>query len=256
MAKQKPPECKGKLTGIPYGDLWEESGDIRERLYDHGIDRALIDRAFDEARALGADHLLLTVEQMQAIIAPLGLAPEEQARLAERLYYLAGHYYSPRFHKLFGDSPAEARALLRRVASTAAKLDGLMSKATDSLWRQVSLVRLQQHKARRGDADLKFPKLQNYVADLATAARIVADEFPVPGRGMTEKVLLRRWLKYSAEALEEATGKKIRTKILGSGAGDHRCEGVEGEVFEAYCRTVDKGITSATIVQAVRAFAK
>lgn len=203
---------------------------------------------------MGADHLSLEIEQMKAIVRPLGLAPEVQNKLAEKLFYLAGHYYSPRFHKLFGDSPAEARALLRRVASTAVKLDELMSKVTDSVWRQVSLVRLKQHKARRGDADLKFSELRNYVADLAIAAQIVADEFPVPGRGMSEKVLLRRWLRYGAEALEEATGKLIRTKVLGSGARDYLCDGVEGEVFETYCRTVDKGITSATIVQGIRAY--
>jgi hypothetical protein len=253
VARQKPPKSAGKITGIPYGDLWEESGDAGERLYDHGYDRDLIDRNFKEARELGAIDLLLTKEQMKLIVAPLGLPREAQTRLAEKLYYFAGHYYSPRFHKLFGDAPAQARKLFQQIKSTATKLEKLMCRVTPALWRQAGAARLQLHEQRRADADLEWARLQDYVADLASSADTIAKEFPVPGRGTSEKVLRGRWLRSSADAVEQATGRKIRTKVLGSGAEHYRCEGVQGEVFETYCRSVDKGITSATIVHAVRA---
>ena len=254
MARQKPPESTGKLTGIPYGDLWEESGESWERLYDHGYDRDLIDRSFEKARQLGAEHLCLTVQGIELILTPLALSHHARAQLAEKLYYFAGHYYSPRFHKLFGDAPTDARRLLRQISTTAAKLDSLMSRATPSVWRQVGAARLRLHRQRRANADLEWSRLQDYVADLARSAKIIADEFPVAGRGMSERVLQARWLRHSVEAIQQACGRDIVTKVSDSAGANFRCEGTDGQVLETYCRAVDKGIASATIVQAVRAF--
>lgn len=254
MARQKPPNHVGKLTSSPYGDLWEEYRDAWERLYDHGIDRDWIYRSFQRARQLGATDLCLTKAHITKTIAPLTLRPSAEKKLADKLYYLAGHYYSPRFHKLFGDAPSDVRRLLRRIASTAAKLDDLMSKVSHATWRQVGAARLSLHSQRRGRPDVQWSDVQNQIADLATSARIVADEFPTAGRGRSEKVLLGRWLRHSAEAIEEATGQKIRTQISDSAGANFRFEGLEGEAFQSYCRTVDPGLAMKTLVQAVRCY--
>ena len=252
--RQKPPNHVGKLTGFPYGDLWEEYGEPWERLWDHGYDRDLIDRYFRMARRLGQTDLSLTKAQIRRTIAPLRLRPSAHKKLTEKLYYLAGHYYSPRFHKLAGDAPSDVRRMLKRVASTATKLENLMSKVTHAAWRQVGAARLNMHSERRGRPDISWPDLQDQIADLASSAQTIADEFPRAGRGTTEKVLLGRWLRQSAEALEEATGRTIQTKVSDSAGPNFRFEGADGAVFQSYCSIVDESIATKTLVQAVRSY--
>jgi len=254
VGRQKPPDHVGKLTGFPYGDLWEEYGEPWERLWDHGYDRDLIDRSFKMARKLGATDLHLTKAQIRRTIAPLGLRPSAHKMLAEKLFYLAGHYYSPRFHKFLGDAPSDVRRLLRQATSTATKLEALMSKVTPAVWRQVGAARLNMHSDRRGRSDVQWPNLQNEIADLARSAGTIADEFPRAGRGTSEKVLLGRWLRQSTEAIERATGRKIQTKVSDSAGPNFRFVGDDGLVFQSYCSTVDKSIATKTLVQAVRSY--
>lgn len=244
------------MTGFPYEDSWEEFGEPGDRLYDHGLDRALIDHSFDKARKLGAIDMNLTEREVRNILAPLKLSPKIRRQLAGRLYYLAGHYYSPRFHKLFGDAPADVRELTRRVASTAKKLDGLMSKLTPAVQRYLGGARWKLGKRRRSSPELQWSVLQDQIVDLSNSARTVADEFPKFGRGETVKVLQGRWLRQSAEAVENATGHTIKTKASDSAGPYYRFEGVEGAVFEAYCNAVDKHLVPKTLVQAVKAYQK
>jgi hypothetical protein len=155
VTKQKPPNSTGKLTGFPYKDLWEEFGEPGERLYTHGLERELIDRSFKRARELGATDLSLTKDEVSDIIAPLKLSAKARKLLAGQLYYLAGHYYSPRFHELFGDAPADVHKLTRRVASTARKLDKLMSELTPAVQRYLGGARWKLGKRRRASPELR-----------------------------------------------------------------------------------------------------
>jgi site-specific DNA recombinase len=95
VTRQKPPNSTGKLTGFPYKDSWEIFGEPGDRLYTHGLERELIDRSFKRARELGATDLCLTMDEVSDILAPLELSAPVHQELAEQLYYLAGHYYSP-----------------------------------------------------------------------------------------------------------------------------------------------------------------
>lgn len=254
MAKQKPPKSAGKLTGFPYSDLWEEFGEPWERLHIDGLSRELIRRAFERARKSGRKDLYLTKSELQRILKPLPLSAEARARLADKLYHLAGHYYSPRFHKMDGDTPAEVKELLSRIARLAEALDDRMARVTDAVWRNVGGARWALGKRRRASPDLDWSVLRNQIGDLASSTKTIADEFPQFGRGTTEKVLLGRWLRQSAEAIELATGTSIKSKVSDSAGRNYRFEGIEGEVLERYCRRVDKGLTAKTIVQAVRAY--
>ena len=256
VPRQKPPSSTGKLTGFPYKDLWEEFGEPGERLYAHGLERELIDRSFKRARELGATDLRLTVDEVSDVIAPLGLSAPVQRQLAEQLYYLAGHYYSPRFHALFGDAPADVRSLTRRVASTAKKLDKLMSELTPAVQRYLGGARWKLGKQRRSSPKLQWSVLQDQIVDLSNSAMTVANEFPRFGRGNTVKVLQGRWLRQSAEAVEEATGRPIETRVSDSAGPNYRFQGVEGTSFQAYCNAVDKHLAPKTLVQAVRAYQK
>lgn len=254
MPKQKPPDSIGKLTGFPYKDSWEEFGEPWERLYDHGLERELIDRSFARARELGASELSLTKDEISEIIAPLMLSAEIHRRLVEQLYYLAGHYFSPRFHKLFGDTPSDVHRLMRRVASTAVKLNKLMSEVTPAVRRYVVGASWKLGKRRRTGPELEWAALQDQIIDLANSATTVAEEFPRFSRGKTVKVLQDRWLRQSAEAVEKATGHSIETKVSDSAGTNYRFERVEGAVFQAYCNAVDKQLVTKTLVQAVRAY--
>lgn len=254
VAKQKPPNSVGHWTGFPYADLWEEFGESSERLWDHGCDRDRIDRHFRMAREFGGTDLVLTKAQIRRIIEPLELQSSTSTKLAETLFYLAGHYYSPRFHKLFGDAPADARRLLKRIAWTATKLERLMSQMTDATERQVRAARLSMHGKRRSRFELERSDLMDEIADFASLAAIIADELPQMGRGTTEKVLQGRWLRHSAEAIELATGRTITAKVGDSAGANYRFEGTEGAVFQAYCTTVDKGLFAATLVKSVRLY--
>lgn len=243
-----------KSSGFPFDDLWEEAAPPAERLYDHGIDREIIDRNFKRAEELGADYLGLTKESVRKTISELNLEGDAEERLADRLYYLAGHYYSPKFHKLFGDDPTSARVHFKSVAATAAKLQKLVSAMSASMARQFNAVRLQAHSRRRGTPFMEWSELAKELADVETAAETVAAEIPVQKRGANPKVLQGRWLRHSAEAIELATGRKIQTKTSDSSGSNYRFEGVEGAVFEAYCKAVDECLAVKTLVRAVRAY--
>jgi len=252
VAKQDPPKSTESLSGFPFHDLWEESAPPSERLYEHGLDRDIIDRAFERARQLGADELSLTKEQVRGILAPLKLSADSEDRLSEKLYYYAGHYYSPWFHKLFGDDPVSARRHLRSVAATAAKLQALTFEMSASVARQFNAIRLQIHSKRRGLPFMDWAELAKELADVEKAARTVAAELPVQKRGANPKTLQGRWLRHAAEAIEEAVGRRIETKTSDSAGKNFRFEGVEGETFEKYCRLVNKGLARKTLVAAVK----
>lgn len=256
MARQNPPNSIGKLTGFPYKDSWEEFGEPGDRLYTHGLERELIDRSFKRAGELGATDLSLTIAEVSAIITPLELSVPVHQRLAEQLYYLAGHYYSPRFHELSGDAPGDVLILTRRVASTAKKLDKLMSELTPAVQRYLGGARWKLGKRRRSSPELEWSVLQDQIVDLSNSAMTVANEFPRFGRGNSVKVLQGRWLRQSVEAVEKATGRPIETRVSDSAGPNYRFQGVEGAVFEAYCNAVDKHLVSKTLVQAVRAYQK
>jgi hypothetical protein len=234
--------------------LWEESGEWWERLYVLGIDRDVIDRAFERAGQLGAHELCLTKEQVQAVIARLELSPDTEEELTDRLYYLAGHYYSPRFHKLFGDDPVSARRHLKSVAATAAKLQRLTSGMSASVMRNFNAVRLQIHARRRGLPFMEWSDVVKEIVDIEEAARTVEAEFPVQKRGTNPKVLQGRWLRHAAEAIEKATGATIETAANDSAGKNHRLLSPGGVALLAYCRTVDRRVAVKTIVEAVRTF--
>lgn len=255
MGPQKPRESAGRSSGFPYDDLWEELGPPGERLYDHGIDRDIIDRAFKKAKKLGALELVLTKKSVRETLSSLGLTVGTAAQLADRLYYLAGHFYSPRFHKLFGDDPVKARERLDSLAGTAAKLQRLTSEMTPSLQRQFDAVRLGLHAGQRaGTPFLSSSNLEDELADIEKAARTVSAEFPSLRRGSNPKVLQGRWLRQAAEAIENAAGVKIETKVSDAAGKNFRFIGAAGDAYSAYCRLVDRGIATKTMVEAVRAF--
>jgi hypothetical protein len=254
MDKQKPPDSAGKLTGFPYRENWEEFGEPWERFYNHGIDRDLIHRAFARARKQGRRDLCLTKTEVCEITGPLGLSARRNALLADQLYYFAGHYYWPWFHKMDGDSPAEVRKLMKSMAATAGQLERQLDRVTPALWRHVDVARWALGEHRRAGHELEWSPFRDQIADLARAARTLAEEFPQFGRGTTEKVLLGRWLRQSAEAIELATGNQIRSKTSDSAGRNHRFEGAEGTVFEKYCKRIDKGLATRTLVAAVRSY--
>lgn len=254
MPKQKPPDSTGKITGFPYKDLWEVFGELGDRLYNHGLDVDLIDRSFKKASELGAPDLNLTTDAISRILNPLNLAEDARDQLAKQLYYLAGHYYSPRFHELFGDAPADVPKLLRRIGFTVEKLNRLVSDLTPAVQRYLAGARWKLGERRRASPELQSSVLQDQIVDLGNAAMMVAEEFPKFGRGKTVKILEQRWLRQSAEAVERATGRPIETKVSGSAGPHYRFHGVEGGVFEAYCKAVDRHLVVKTLVNAVRAY--
>jgi hypothetical protein len=254
VAKQEEPKSAIELGGFPFHDLWEEAAPSWERLYDHGIDREIIDQAFKKANKLGADELGLTKGRVRETLACLELGLELEERLADRLYYLAGHYYSPRFHKLFGDDPTSARRHLNSIAATAAKLRQLTSKMSASMMRQFGAVRLQAHARRIGTPFVDWSDLAQELEDIEMAAATVAAEIPIQKRGSNLKVLQGRWLRHTVEAIELATSEKISTKTRDAAGINYRLPGPEGKAFSAYCDVVDGKITPKTLVDAVRTF--
>jgi hypothetical protein len=254
MAKQKPPNSAGKLTGYPYKHSWEVFGESWEPLYLHGLEREQIRQSFARARKAGANDLYLTKKEVRKIIAPLKLSSRVNRELADKLYHYAGHYNSPRFHKLDGDAPAQVPKLLMKVVNAAVALDKAMGQLTPDVWRYVGGARWKLGKRRKASPELDWSALQNQITDLANSARMVAAEFPKFGRGTSEKALLGRWLRHSAAALELATGTQIQTKTSNSAGRHYRMEGVEGEVFQKYATRVDKGLAPKTIIMAVREY--
>jgi len=254
--RQKPPDPRGKLSGFPYHDCWEEFGPPEKPLYDHGIDRAVIDHAFAKARSLAPNEFRLTKATVFRALSQLELDPLEIRSLAKRLFCFAGHYYSPRFHKLFRDDPATSRRKFRSVAATAAKLDRLVSELTPSIQRHVDVARWSLRSERKSSPEIDWPTRRDYIFELARSSQDVADDFPQFGRGSTQRVLLGRWLRQSAAAIEEATGPEIITKTSDTAGKNFRFEGLEGAAFEGYCKAVDPSVPLETMVMAVRAYQK
>jgi len=254
MARQKPPNPKGEITGFPYDDCWEEFGPPEKPLYDHGIDRELIDRSFAKAHGLAPNEFSLTEVTVFQALSQLKLDPLEIRSLAKRLFCFAGHYYSPRFHKLFGDDPATSRRKLRSVAATAAKLDRLVSELTPPIQRHVDVARWSLRSERKSSPEIDWPTRRDYISELACSSKRVADEFPQFGRGSTQKVLLGRWLRQSAAAIEQATGRQIIAKTSDSAGKNFRFEGLEGATFKRYCKAVDRSVSTKAMVMAVRAY--
>lgn len=241
MAQEEPPKTAIEPSGFPTHDLWEESGAAWERLYAHGLDRHIVDLNFKRARELGADRLSLTDEVIRRTLVTLQLAAEDEDWLTNKLFCLAGQYYSPRFHKLFEDDPRSAKSHFRSIAGTAAKLQKLISKLSFSMDRQFHAVRLQLHSRRSipRPAFLDRSSLAAELADLEAAANTAAREIPVLSQGSNPRILQGRWLRHAAEAIERVTRRKIKTKSNDTAGKNYRLVGSDGEALRAYARAVE-----------------
>lgn len=253
MAKQTPTGPLRDFAGFPYSDCWEEFGCLREALRLHGTDRDVIDRYFKRAHELQAPRLTFEKKEFEEMIAPLGLSAEREEQLADKLYYLAGHYLAPAFRKFFEESPSDVRVRLERIASTAAEVDVLMGDLGFAGTRFLRGARMRLGKERQGDLDVSLTELQAQLANLSKAAELVAAKIPRFKRGSTVQVLRARWLRESVAVIEGATQSRIVAKVSDTDGKNYRLEGPEGEVFERYCGRV-ANISVKPMVEAVRAY--
>lgn len=256
MAKrtlQKPPDPLGLVTGLPYHSGWENFDRKREKLYLHGVDRDVVDRYFAHAQNAGAQHLIVNKDEIARILLPLDLSAAAAEDLSDKLYYLAGHYLIPPIQAHFGESPAQVRKNMRRLGRAAAEAAKLMAALGPTESRYLRGAKWALLAGLKGDPKFPLTDLQQQLMDLTMAANTVAGEMPQMGRGTTVQALLGDWLRESAEVFEAATGKDISTRTSDSAGINFRVIGVDGQVFETYCRRVAHGKAPAkTIVRAIR----
>lgn len=256
MERQKPPKSVGHISGFPYDSSWEEFVGPGGLFHLDGLSREIIDRNFERAAGLGATYLCFRKLEFEAILAPLQLGPGDTEQLVDTLYYLAGHYRAPQFRKLFKDSPPAVRERMSQISKASTKLASLLSQNSWSVERYLRGVRLKLAPERLGNEDLtlELKELRNQIADLGRAAETIAQEMPLLPQGTSVDVLLGRWLRQSAAAIENAAHRPIVTKESDSTGAEFRFEGVVGEVFRSYCVRVNKGLFPKTMVRAVREY--
>ena len=187
------------------------------------------------------------------LLPPLELPCRRTVQLGHELYYLAGHYFAPSFRNEFGESPQHARRKLLKIKASAETLNQLLTGLSFGELRYLHGTRWTLKGERKGDREFDWYDLPNQLADLAKSAWTVATEMPQLRRGTNAQLLKGRWLRQSAHAIEQATGRDIETKTSDSAGRNYRLLGTDGAVFESYCFRVAKAnVTTRTIVQAVR----
>lgn len=254
MPKQKPPNSVGQTTHFPYSSYWEEFAEPWEPLYAHGTERIAIQRMFASALEGKAKYLWLGRREVLDILRPLALSGQARRKLADDLYYLAGHHIGAQVKKVTGDTPADVRKKLSQISNYAAKVEALMGEMSDGVQRYMRGTRLALGLEKRGSGSATWEEARECLLQLATCAETIAAEMPHLKPGTSMNVLRGRWLRQSAAAVENRLGARIGVWKCIRGKQIYSFRGLEAEVFEAYCRRVDGGITQSPIRQAVKDF--
>lgn len=257
MAKQKPPESNGLITGFPYGNLWEEFDATRQTLGEREGVVGSYEKLLAECRSKGRD---VPASPCRSDIADLvdeaGADPARRDELIEKLYRIAAAYLIPSLKIELGRGAAGTQKRLEQIASRASKLAELLAEPDYDLEVLLDYVRLGSVNNNAGRL-FNFRQLIKELNELSESARLSAQEVPRMPRGSTFDILQARLMEAATAAIGDAFRHiEIEVKQSDSEGRNPRPASVTGELLFRYLDLVDPKMTDRTKVRLFLEFSR